>query len=69
MRWQVIVLYAYKIEGNSTRSRCYVIRKLLRHEQLLTVYIEDSNLGLVNHLLSYPRRKPLMPTYSHTLAD
>ena len=52
MRWQLIVAYAHKIEGNSTRSRFYMIPKLLCHEQLLTVYIEDSNLGLVNNLLS-----------------
>jgi hypothetical protein len=54
MRWQVIVHYAYKIERNSPRSRFYVIRKLLSHDQLLNVHIEDSNLGLVSNLLSYP---------------
>jgi hypothetical protein len=54
MRWQVIVHYAYKIERNSPRSRFYVIRKLLSHDQLLNVHIEASNLGLVSNLLSYP---------------
>jgi hypothetical protein len=54
MRWQVIVRYVYKIERNSPRSRFYVIRKLLPHDQLLTFHIGASNLGLVSKLLSYP---------------
>jgi hypothetical protein len=54
MRWQVIVRYVYKIERNSFRSRFYVIRKFLPHDQLLTFHIEDSSLGLVSKLLSYP---------------
>jgi hypothetical protein len=48
------VHYAYKIERNSPRSRFYVIRKFLHHDELLTFHIEDSNLGLVSNLLSYP---------------
>ena len=69
MGWQVIVHYAYKIERNRPRSRFYVIRKLLRHDQLLTFHIEDSNLGLVSNLLSYPEAQATCDRLNRALAQ
>ena len=51
---RVIVHYVYKLERNGPHSRFYVIHKFSRHAQLLTIHIEDSDLGLVSGLLSYP---------------
>jgi hypothetical protein len=47
----------YKIERNGHRSKFYVIRGFLRHKQPATFHIEDSNLGVVSNLLSYPDAK------------
>ena len=69
MRRQVIVHYAYKIERNSPRSRFYVIRKPLRHDQLLTFHIEDSNFGLVSDLLSYPAVQAACARLNRTLSQ
>ena len=46
--------FVYKIERNGCRSKYYVIRKFLRHKQPQNFHIEDSNLGIVSNLLSYP---------------
>jgi hypothetical protein len=46
--------FVYKIERNGWRSKYYVIRKFLRHKQAQNFHIEDSNLGIVSNLLSYP---------------
>ena len=46
--------FVYKIERNGWRSKYYVIRKFLRHKQPQNFHIEDSNLGIVSNLLSYP---------------
>jgi hypothetical protein len=47
----------YKIERNNHRSKFYVIRKFLCHQQPGNFHIEDSNLGIVSDLLSYPDAK------------
>jgi hypothetical protein len=49
--------FIYKIERNSHRSKYYVIRKFLRYKQPETFRIEDSNLGIVGNLQSYPDAK------------
>lgn len=49
--------FVYKIERNSHRSKFYVIRKFLRHQQPENFRIEDSNLGIVSNLLSYTDAK------------
>lgn len=49
--------FVYKVERNSHRSRFYVIRKFLRRKRLEKFRIEDSNLGIVSNLLSYPDAK------------
>jgi hypothetical protein len=46
--------FVYKIERNSHRSKFYVVKKFLRHKQPENFRIEDSNLGIVSNLLSYP---------------
>jgi hypothetical protein len=46
--------FVYKIERNGCRSKYYVIRKFLHHKQPQNFHIEDSNLGIVSNLLSYP---------------
>ena len=46
--------FVYKIERNGCRSKYYVIRKFLRHKQPQNFHIEDSRLGIVSNLLSYP---------------
>lgn len=57
--------FVYKIERNSQRSKYYVIRKFLRHKQPETFRIEDSNLGIVSNLLSYPDAKVLCDRFNH----
>ena len=52
--------FVYKIERNGCRSKYYVIRKFLRHKQPQNFHIEDSNLGIVSNLLSYPGRDRLL---------
>ena len=49
--------FVYQIERNGCRSKYYVIRKFLRHKQPENFRIEDSNLGIVSNLLSYPDAK------------
>lgn len=47
----------YKIERNRRRSKFYVIRKFLPHEQPDIFHIEDSDLGIVSNLLTYAEAK------------
>jgi len=56
--------FVYKIERNSRRSKYYVIRKYLRHPQPENFRIEDSNLGIVSGLLSYPDAQVSRNRYS-----
>jgi hypothetical protein len=61
--------YVYKIERNGPRSRFYAIHKCLRHAQLLTFHIEDSDLGLVSNLLSYPDAHATCEQFNRTLSQ
>jgi hypothetical protein len=63
------VHYVYKLERNGPHSRFYVIHKFLRHAQLLTVHIEDSDLGLVSDLLSYPAAQAAFDELNRTSSE
>ncbi len=61
--------YVYKIARNGLHSRFYVIHKFLRHAPLLTFHIEDSDLGQVGNLLSYPDAHAACEQFNRTLSQ
>jgi hypothetical protein len=59
--------FIYKLERNGRRSKRYVVKKFLRHEQPKNFHIEDSSLEIVSNLLSYHDAEKVCNRFNSTL--